>query len=244
MSRIIENTDKKTIIKLLENINLGIESMIHNYSNLYTNDEISLFKNIHKLISIQIKKLLNNNYTQKEIYEVLKYESYLKPYIFKCWEYEYKNGYMFISWFKNDKLNDIPKVISSTFSYDVNDTFCDSRYGINYEVAIDGFLGACSKDAATLIESPSKTSIYTIGETSDGNIINSYNLATPIITPIQTLDKNLNTYKSKHNEIILDSKYVKPLSVIYTNNNDLDMVNLISYKYNIPIEFKETSKKI
>lgn len=244
MLRVIKNEDQKIIVKLLTNINLGIKSMIYDYTKLYTTDEINLFNNIHKLINNHIEKILNNNYTNEEIYEILKYEDYLKPYIFRCWNYEYKNGYMYISWFKEDKLNDPPQVVSSTFSYDINDTFCESRYGINYEVYIDGFLGACSKDAATLIESPFKTSIYTIGKTLDGNIINSYNLATTIITPIQVLDKNLNTYKSKHNEIILDSKYIKPISIIYTNNNDLDMVNLISSKYNIPIEFKKSSKKI
>lgn len=178
-----------------------------------------------------------------EIYKVLEFEDYLKPFVFRCWDFETKkeeNKSEFISWFKTDTLKDMPSVLSATFSSDVNNTFCQARYGIRYEVFIDGFLGACNKDAATLVENQSKVSIYTIGITEDNKVINSYNFATPIITPVQVFAQDSNSYRSKHNEVILDARYVKPISVVYMDDHDLEMVNLISKKYNIPIEMRNT----
>ena len=90
-----------------------------------------------------------------------------------------------------------------------------------------------------MIETADKQSIYTIGKTAEGKVINSYNFATPIITPKQVFDKSDNTYMSKHNEIILDSRYIKPKSVIYTDENDIEIVKQISQRFNIPIEFKQ-----
>ena len=236
MLRTTEKANKQVILKLLENINEGIESMLKDYTIIYTEEELNLLDNVHEMLK---NKIIEQNSTNN-INELLKFEELLKPYAFRTWEYSYKNGYQYISWFKNDKIGDIQQVISATFSNDVKNTFCDSRYGISYEVEMEGFLGACNKDAATLLEENTKLSIYTIGKTSDGKVINSYNLATPIITPVQTLDNSLNNYKSKHNEIILDSRYVKPKSVVYTNENDINMVNIISEKYNIPIEYKKS----
>lgn len=239
MLRLLEGANPKKIVELFENINLGINSMISNYNNLYNEYEINMFLNISKLIIDQINKLKDNNYSYDELYNILEYEDLLKPFVFKCWNFEVNNGGQYISWFKNDNLGEMPQVVSSTFCIDVYNTFCNSRYGISYKVFMDGFLGGCSKDAATLIENFSKASIYTIGKTIDGSVINSYNLATVIITPAQLSDTSNNDYKSKHNEIILDSRYIEPIEVIYFNDNDLEMVNLISSKYNIPAGSKK-----
>lgn len=216
--------------------------MINDYTELYSTEEINLFSTIQWKINDQLNKILSNNYNYEELSIILEYEINLKPYAFRCWNFEFENGCQYISWFKSDELKKMPLVISSTFSDNVNDPFCDSRYGISYRVSEEGFLGACNKDAATLIEDSTKASIYTLGKTSDGRLINSYNLATPIITPIQVFGKSSNDFKSKYNEIILDSRYIYPIKVVYTNENDLDMVTLISCKYDIPIEYKTPSK--
>jgi len=236
MLRIVENATHNKIIELLLKINLGINSMINDYNNLYTKEELLLFDNIIKMINKVIEKVKNGTFYNKEIYQVLEYEDKLKPYIFKCWYYEVKNGCEYISWWHGNKIGDMPLIVSTTFSSDLKDTFCDYKSGICYEVFIDGFLGACDKDAATLIEDVSRQSLYTIGKTVDGRIVNSYNLATPIITPMQVFDKSNNNYQSKHNEIILDSRYIKPIRIVYTDDQNLEYVNLLSSKYNIPVE--------
>lgn len=239
MFRFLDNSNIGKVVLLLKSINLGIKSMINDYAFLYTESEIVFLNKISELLCKMINKIEKNNYNIKEIIEILQYEKKLKPYAFRTWNYEYQNGKEYISWFKYDKLVDTPPIVSSTFGF--GDSFCESRYGISYQVNIDGFLGACNKDAATLIEKADRRSIYTIGKTSDARVVNSYNLATPIITPIQIFDKTDNSYKSKHNEVILDSRYIIPIKVVYTNSNDLKMVNAISLKYNIPIELKKNS---
>lgn len=241
MLRKVENVNNEKILQLLKNINMGIYSMIFDYLKLYSKNEISMLISIYNLINDQIYKIENNIVNIQEIESILEYENYLKTFVFRCWNLEVENGYRYVSWFKSDKLEEMPPVVSATFSCEVGDTFCDARYGINYSVKNEGFLGACNKDAATIIEERSKKSIYTIGEIND-KIVNSYNLATPIITPLQVLNKSLNSYKLKYNEVILDSRYIKPISVIYLNDNDLDMVNEISLKYNIPIELGYSRK--
>jgi len=194
---------------------------------------------ISKTIIKLINKIKENNNCKEEINKVLEKEIILKPFAFRCWKYEVERGYQFVSWFKNDLLGEMPPVISTTFYKEGEETFCQSRYGIVYEVTMDGFLGACNKDAATLIEKEKETSIFTIGKIGDEKIINSYNLATLIVTPTQVLNKETNNYKSKHNEIIVDARYSKPISIICMNENDLEMVSKISQKYNIPIDRKE-----
>lgn len=233
--RIVENANPNIIVKLLENIISGIKSMIEDYTSLYSEEEIVLLESTLRVLNWNKEKVESGQYSNEEIREVLECENILKPLAFRCFVSEYNEGGRYISWLKEDKLKENPKVISSTFSKQFEDTFCDMRYGISYEVSIDGFLGACNKDAATIIEDKSP-SLYTIGKLSDQRVVNSYNLATPIITPIQVFDKNSNDYKSKHNEIILDSRYIRPKSVVYMDENDLEMVNLIGLKYGINIE--------
>lgn len=244
MLRKINKDNVNKIIELLKNISLGIHSMIYDYTNLFTDDELKLFDKIDKLIEKQISKLQNNEFDINEVSTTLEYETFLKSYAFKCWDFEAKNGGKYVSWFKTDTLKDMPKVISSTFSKEMSETFCEARYGIRYEVSIDGFLGACNKDAATLIDKTENRSLYTIGQIEDNKIVNSYNLATPIITPTQAFDKSTNNYRSKHNEIILDSRYIKPISVVYADDADLEIVNMISAKYEIPIERWESKKEL
>ncbi|MEG2621168.1 MAG: hypothetical protein RSA10_03700, partial [Bacilli bacterium] len=168
--------------------------------------------------------------------KLLELEIKLKPLCYRSWQQENTNGFDYISWFKTDKLGNTPPIISVTFLNDLNLRFCNSRYGIKYDITIDSFLGACEKDAATVIEDSSKTSLYTIGKTINDKLVNSYNLATPLITPIQVFDNSNNHYLSKHNEIILDSRYIVPKSVVYFDESDLDMVTLISKTYSIQIE--------
>lgn len=244
MLRIINNANEQKVIELFQNIKNGIISALTNYIFLYDNDEVNILNDSLLLVNEQINRMKNGNYILEDISSALLCEDYLKPLIFKCWDFENKNGCQYISWFKNDFLRDMPPVVSATFSSGNEDSFCNSRYGINYEVFIDGFLGACNKDAATLIEDSSRNSIYTIGKIADDKVINSYNLATPIITPHQVFDKSSNDYKSKHNEIILDSRFIKPVSVTYTNDDDLEMVYLISSKYKIPVDFKGANRNI
>lgn len=239
MLRTIENANRKNLVELLQKINNGIKSMIYNYTILYNEKELELFNKISKLFEYQKQQVENNNFNNNDIYLLLKCEDFLKPFIFRSWIYEEKNGHQYISWFKKDKLGNMPQVVSSTFG--INNNVCNSRYGINYKVPINAFLGACNKDAATIITN-AENSLYTIGKTSDGKTINSYNLATPIITPIQTFDKKNNQYKFKYNEVILDSRYIEPVSIIYTNNNDLEMVNKIKEKYHIPAEYQQIKK--
>ena len=241
--RLIENANNNKIKELLTKINLGINSMLYSYTKLYTNEEIILLKKITNIIDNELININNNVHNQKRISIILEYEEVLKPLSFRTWQKELAEGYSYISWFKDDFIKETKEIISATFSKNGEYSFCNSTYGIKYSVDIKGFLGACNKDAATLIEDKTKQSIYTIGKTNDDKVINSYNLATPIITPIEALDKTLNNYKSKHNEIILDSRYIKPISVVYTSDESINLVELISKKYNIPKEYYQDNNK-
>ena len=243
MSRVFDQAPIQKIVELLSKINLGIYSMVNDYSNLYSDDEINNFKNIYNIILNEINKLESNNYVKEEVESVLKYEEYLKPYAFRCFKKELDNGYKFISWFKEDKAKFPSRIVSSTFWNSGDPTFCDSKCGINYEVSNEGFLGAFKSDAATLIQDKSQESIYTIGKTMDGSVINSYNLITPVVTPIQVFDRSGNDLKSKHNEIVLDRRYIKPVSVVYIDEDYIDIATKISESYNIPVEYIKNKQK-
>ncbi|MBQ1812730.1 MAG: hypothetical protein II119_02135 [Bacilli bacterium] len=41
---------------------------------------------------------------------------------------------------------------------------------------------------------------------------------------------------SKHNEIILDAKSIRPISIVCLDNSCIDIAKSISERYNIPIE--------
>ena len=239
MNRNIENCNVKILLRLLDKIYQGINSMIVDYKYLYSDKELELLLMALNDVKSVINEVTNEHIVDDDIKRILCYEELLKPYCFRAWMNEHNNGAQYVSWFKYYSLGNMPKVLSSTFGD--TDSFCFSRCGISYDVDIEGFLGACSKDAATVVEKKSKQSIYTIGFDEEDNAINSYNLATPLMTPKLVYDSSDNDYMSKHNEIILDSRYIKPVSVIYTNKNDIDFVSMVSKELAIPLEYKKTS---
>lgn len=223
-----KNINSEVVInKLRKKIVDGITSALVDYSFLYTEDELK------KLISFRTDLEKNNN-----LESLSDIEDTIKPLIFRTWDYENKKGNNFIHWLKQDKFNKNKKVISSTFGN--TDSFCDSVIGIKYEVNLDAFIGACEKDAATLVESIDKKSVYTIAELPN-NVVNSYNLATSIITPKQIFNYNENDYMSKHNEIILDGRYAIPTEVICIDENYYNLAKEISEECDIP--FNNTKLK-
>ena len=134
----------------------------------------------------------------------------LLPIVRKVWDKELESGeYVLVSWNKNTTPPDRSMITFATLSKRDNVvSFCESNDGIEYNITFDSIIGALEKDAATLIEDEEKKNDFTIGIIG-GKAINSYNGATKLITPKQLLDSSQNDYKSKHNEIILDSKLIK-----------------------------------
>ena len=223
-----ENTNNNYISKLISKVLSGITSILENYSFLFSDEELKkLIDSNNTLTNIQNESL------ERQITIVSLIEEELKEYAYRCFSYEKDSS--FISWLKDDNLKDDLTVISSTFSNTTDTTFCDSKVGIKYDVPIEGFIAACEKDAATLVETSDRRSIYTVGEIGN-KVINSYNFATPIITPKQVFDSSNNDYMSKHNEIILDAKSIRPISIVCLDNSCIDIAKSISERYNIPIE--------
>lgn len=223
-----ENTNNNYISKLISKVLLGITSILENYSFLFNEEELKkLVNSVDTLTNIQ------NESVERQIAIVSLIEEELKSYAYRCFSYEKDSS--FISWLKDDNLKDNPTIISSTFSNTTDITFCDSKVGIKYDVPIEGFIAACEKDAATLVEILDKRSIYTVGEIGN-KVINSYNFATPIITPKQVFDSSNNDYMSKHNEMILDAKRIRPVSVICLDDSCIEIAKSVSEKYGIPIE--------
>ena len=217
-----KNINSEIVInKLRKKIIDGITSALVDYSFLYTEDELK------KLILFRTDLEKNNN-----LESLSDIEDTIKPLIFRTWDYENKKGNNFIHWLKNNKFNKDKKIISSTFGE--TDSFCDSVIGIKYEVNLNAFIGACEKDAATLVETIDKKSVYTVEELPNDLIVNSYNLATPIITPKQIFDYNQNDYISRHNEIILDGRYAIPTEVVCLNSNYDSLAKEISEECDIP----------
>lgn len=222
-SNIIEKLSKKIID--------GITSALLDYPFLYSEEELRmLIENREKLEKIDDISMISN------------IEDTLKPLIFRTWMFENENGSNYIHWIKDENFNRTSEVISTTFGD--TDSFCDSKLGIQYKVNLDAFVAACEKDAATIMEDSDKMSGYTIKELPNNKIINSYNLATPIITPKQVFEFENNEYKSKHNEIILDTKYAIPIGIVCLNDIYLDVANTISDEYDIPIIDNKMSKHI
>lgn len=225
-----ENINNNYISKIISRVLIGISSILENYSFLFDEDELRRLIECNGILSTTQSESI-----EKQIEILSAIEEELKPYSFRCFVYEKEKGGSFVSWLKDDNLKDDLTIVSSTFSSDNATTFCDSKVGIKYDVPIEGFIAACEKDAATLVEAPNRKSIYTIGEMGN-RVINSYNFATPIITPIQVFDSSSNDYMSKHNEIILDAKKIRPVSVICLDNSCINIAKSISEKYGIPIE--------
>ena len=136
----------------------------------------------------------------------------LLPIIEKIWKKELSmDTYLVISWnkYRESKLK---KMITFATLCEKNNiiSFCDSTNGILYKITFQALLGAHWKDGATIIEDKSRICHYTIGSIGD-KVINSYNGATKIITPKQLVKSRKIEYKSKHNELILDSRYIQEI---------------------------------
>ncbi len=133
----------------------------------------------------------------------------LEPIVAKIWDHELQSDqYAIISWNKNVNGPNRSLVTFATISQrDDLITFCDAQEGLEYAITYDSILGALAKDAATVIEDISRKNEFTIATIND-KVINSYNGATRLITPKQLLDSSNNDYRSKHNELILDSKKI------------------------------------
>lgn len=221
MMRIEKNSSAFIIHRLCAILLKSIKSMLHDYSFLYSTEELFLLKNLFEKIS-NFQNIDTINLIEKE----------LKEFAFRTWEYEEKQGERFIHWLKDDVLNTSNPVVSSTFG-DV-EPFCNSVIGISYKTNRDGFLGACEKDAGVVVEENSHHSIYTIKVLEDGRVVNSYNLGTPIMTPKIAVDTHNNDYKSKHNEILLDARIAVPIEVVCVDDCYVELAKSISQRYGIP----------
>lgn len=240
--RIYSNSTEIQFCKSIEIILLIIKSIndiIDNYYKLYSEEELKILSKAKEFLDITLSKIncVNNEKKIILINKCFDYEEILKPLVFRCWDYELSNGAMLVSWIKTSKIGSTPSIISTTLTKDFKNTFCNSRIGIKYEVLNGGgIIAACYKDGATLISDSDTKTIYSVGQTKDGKTINSYNLSLGVMTPNLILNEQKSNYKSKYNEVILDSRYVVPKSVVYLNENDIDFVNEICSKLNINAE--------
>lgn len=216
--------NSRNISKIVKNILDGIESILFDYHFLFNEDEL-------KVIIDTKKELIYED----DIERISNIESKLKTFAFRTWQYEVEQGNSFIAWLKDGNIKSNKEIISTTFGT-TEFPFCDSQLGIKYSVDMNAFIAACPKDAATVIEPSDKKSAFTIDELPNNKVVNSYNFATPIITPKQVLDQSNNDYKTKYNEIILDGRYAKPIGIVCLNDVYSDIANLISSEYGIPVE--------
>ena len=177
-----------------DKIKEAIDSIINDYE--FLNDEIDI-ENINKIVS-NIDKV-----------PVSDLERLLTPYIKRIWDYELENGeYHIISWNKNVVSPTRKHLTFATISKgDDILSFCNSDNGIEYKITYDAIIGGCIKDGATIIEDKSKESEFTIHKFDD-KVVNSYNLDTKIITPMQLIRGCNSGYKSNHNELLLDSSKI------------------------------------
>jgi hypothetical protein len=177
-----------------DKIKEAINSIINDYE--FLNDEIDI-ENINKILS-NIDKV-----------SVSDLERLLTPYIKRIWDYELENGeYHIISWNKNAVFPTRKHLTFATISKgDDILSFCNSDNGIEYKITYDAIIGGCIKDGATIIEDKSKESEFTIHKFDD-KVVNSYNLDTKIITPMQLIRGCNSGYKSNHNELLLDSSKI------------------------------------
>jgi len=151
----------------------------------------------------------------------------LLPIIEKIWNIKLNSGeYIIISWYKHtDKIPQNLVTYATISKRDDIIQFCDLRYGMEYKICFKSILGALNVDGGTVVEKTDKDNDYTVGRI-DGFAINSYNGATKLITPKQLLKRTHNTYQSKHNELILDNRYISAVGP-YT----LEDEKLLLYEY-------------
>lgn len=218
------------IDELLDIFDRTLSEMITYYSILYTEDELKLFINY---------KFKINKMTNISIEEIRNIESSLKEFVHRIWDYELKNGKKLISWLKNDAYENKELTFCTLIENDFN-SFCNSGLGIKYDILNNAIIGASYKDGATLLENK-EPSFFTIGKIGE-KVINSYNRATPIITPSIVLEDNNNTYFTKYNEVILDSKYIIPCEIVGTKIYENE-AKILSQKLNIPYSIIEIKVK-
>ncbi|MCI8331037.1 MAG: hypothetical protein HFE04_02920 [Bacilli bacterium] len=174
-----------------------VKSILNHYMNYITFEELEKIKEINSSSNLNIEEL----------------ERFFTPILQRIWTQELNSGkYIVISWNKyaEPKTEDI--TFATLSSVDNIISFCNLEEGIECEISWQALIGACPKDGATLIEGKEKKSEYTIGEIN-GKIINSYNFATKFITPIQLISEVPNDYKSKHNELILNTSLIRKIDL-------------------------------
>ena len=175
-------------------------SLLDDYIGYLNLEEIKITKEI-------LEKMKNNTININEAQAVL------LPLVNKIWNIELESGdYRVISWNKYNKEQPQKIVTFATLSKkDDIITFFNMNNGIEYEITSTSLLAALNKDGATLIEDMSKKNEYTVATIKD-KVINSYNGATKFITPKILVKKRIIEYPSKHNELILDTRYIKKIN--------------------------------
>jgi len=180
----IESLRRKQLYQLLS-------SLLNDYNNLLTADDLKMIKEIEE-------SGLKDNYRLEEL-------------VSRIWKSELDSGkYRVISWNKAVTNPDRSKIVFATLSYrDDIIPFCDAIDGVEYEITYDALFGACPKDGATV--PATYVSDYTVA-IIDGQIYNSYNGATRLITPKQLINLDISGYKRSYNELILDASKIKKIS--------------------------------
>ena len=239
MMRRYNNEKIETVEKYINRLIENTDDIINNYLKLYSNDELTVLLNAKLLFERTADELLNLDDIKNHvdlINNVFETEESIKSLTFRTWEYENKNGKSFISWLKDDKYQDGKKLVFSTFNEEGKDVFCDSSVGIKYDVDINGFIGATEIDGATIMLDSNESCLYTIANINDKSI-NSYNMATMIASPNIVINNLNNKYQSKHNEIILDNRYIKPIEIVYNNELSKQIAEDLSIKLNVPLKY-------
>ncbi len=170
-------------------------SCLNNYLHYLNEEEINFIK----------KTIQNNTFNLEGVNKLALIAE-------KIWNNELASGeYLVVSWSKyaGQKRKNFITFATLNLKDDIT-SFCDSEFGIEYAISYKALIGALNKDGATLIEDESHQNDYTLA-VLNGKAINSYNGATKIITPLQLLDQTDNNYPSKHNELILDSRYIREI---------------------------------
>lgn len=169
----------------------------------------------------KIKKILERINESNKIENL---ENKILPIVEKIWDAELSSGkYLIISWYKHT-TDELPQKIVTYATISEKDNiiqFCDLRLGVIYKINYKSIIGALNRDGATVVEDIDKKNKYTIGIIGD-KVINSYNGATKLITPKQLINPINNSIQTKHNELILDNRYI---SVIGT--------------YEVPLEYRK-----
>ncbi len=234
MYRIIENNKSFTEIirgnDLVHSFILGIKSMLVDYGNLYSKEEIALLKSYlhafedyekerHRLTPEEQRLRLNMFFALEDI---------LSELVIRCWENDQE--YRLISWLKDDQYRDDKTTISAIVTpIDDVTPFCQSSLGLEYTMDTSDYIGASPNDAA-LIVGPYSPSVYTIGR-ENGEYLVSYAMATPIITPRQIINNT-----TKYNETILGgSSY--PTRVVYVSDVIYPEAVALGKRLDIPVEY-------